>query len=189
MTALEPRKPQAPATGSKPGRDAAVYRIVDRLGPGRSMALGLVLAAAGVASAVVGVESLLVAVATSAAMTMGAGLFALGLHRLGGEDRPPALPGPRASRAVLDERARRIRRIMHEGGGAWTFELLQARLSWTERALAEALAYMRDRGEIVEDLDLETGKWVYRPSTGEVGEGASTDMTLDDRLRRLDAEG
>lgn len=147
------------------------------------MAIGLGLATAGVASAIVGVESLVAAVLTSTALTAGAGLFALGLvrgrHRTDGASRS----GP--SRVVLEERARRIRRIMHEGGGAWTFELLQARLGWTERAVVEALIYMRDRGELVEDLDLDTGKWVYRPSAGEVGEGSSTDMTLDDRLRRL----
>ncbi len=159
-------------------------RVVDRVGPGRSMAVGLGLVAAGVASAVVGVDALLAAVATSAAMTMGAGLFAMGLFRATrpeGTALAPAGPSP----AVLEERARRIRRLMHEGGGAWTFELLTARLGWTERAVAEALAHMRDRGEIAEDLDLETGKWVYRPASGEPGETSAVDLTLDDRLRRL----
>ena len=80
---------------------------------------------------------------------------------------------------------------MAEGGGEWTFELLQARLGWTEEAVATALKYLRDRGEVVEDLNLDTGRWTYRFGAGDPADPlgpSSANMTLDDRLERLTSE-
>lgn len=62
---------------------------------------------------------------------------------------------------VRIERARRILAVLEARGGA-TFEALLAHLRWTESALLETLCEMKDRGVVDEDVDLETGQWVYR---------------------------
>ncbi len=176
--------------GPEGSKELVVRRWGRRLGAGRSMGLGALLAGAGTTLAVLSPPGVVLGVATSALLTVGGGLLFLGLEqvlrrRKGGDAQGPQ---PTASRAVLDERSRRIRRLMAEGGGEWTFELLQARLGWTEEAVASALKYLRDRGEVVEDLNLETGRWTYRFGVGEKGALSSANMTLDDRLERLASE-
>jgi len=32
---------------------------------------------------------------------------------------------------------------------------------WTQAAMLSTLLHMKDRGEVVEDLNLDTGEWVY----------------------------
>ena len=51
---------------------------------------------------------------------------------------------------------------------------------WTDRALVETLVAMKDAGALIEDLDLDSGEWVYRLQYGDaIGTPAS--MTLADR--------
>jgi len=110
-------------------------------------------------------------------VTFGGGVAVLGMRKL--RTPPPVAASPAVDPHVLAERARRVHAVLAQGG-AMTFEGLLARLRWMERALVEALVAMKDSGDVMEDLDLDTGEWVYRLQYGEaIGTPAS--LTLADR--------
>ncbi len=117
-------------------------------------------------------------------VTFGSGVaFLGGLKRKSQLDAVHALPpGPTVSPAVLAERGRRISGWLQERPQA-TFEELRQTLQWTESALVETLLHMKEAGVIDEDLDLDTGQWIYRmQSATQTGTAAS--LTLSERNAR-----
>jgi hypothetical protein len=110
-------------------------------------------------------------------ITFGGGIAWLGAAKARGGAAPD--PRPFVDPRVLAERGRRVATLLGQLGQA-TFEVLLGRLRWTEQALIETLVDMKDGAVLVEDLDLETGEWVYRmQSGGEIGTRGS--MMLDER--------
>lgn len=91
---------------------------------------------------------------------------------------------PKVSAQVRAERSRRVLGSL-EVDGPCTFEALLARLRWTEPALLETLIQLKNDGRIDEDLDLDSGQWIYRPM-GRHGAGGS--LTLDERHSRMQLE-
>lgn len=63
--------------------------------------------------------------------------------------RRKSAPPPHTALSALDDHAR-------------TVDEVAARLGWSERRTLEALVELIERGEAEEDLDLETGHWLYR---------------------------
>ncbi|MGH1347328.1 MAG: hypothetical protein ACRBN8_37550 [Nannocystales bacterium] len=91
-------------------------------------------------------------------------------------------PAPTVSPTVLAERGRRVQGWLQERRQA-TFEELAQALRWTESALVETLLHMKQAGVVEEDLDLDTGQWVYRMQTAtETGTAAS--LMLSERDAR-----
>jgi hypothetical protein len=115
--------------------------------------------------------------------------FGGGIAWLGGvKARAAARPAPTSSvdPRVLAERARRVSAVLAQLGQA-TYETLLGRLRWTEQALIETLVHMKDRAVVVEDLDLDTGEWVYRMQHGE-DMGTRGSMMLDERAQLRDRQ-
>ena len=157
---------------------------VDRsaLPAGALVAGGLGLGLSGLALAVlIGWSGLGVAAIYSAMITLGGGLTFLGLLKRK-RPPPPALPAPRTSPEVLNERGRRVHAALAQLGDA-TFEALLRLLGWTESALLETLVQMKEAGVIEEDLNLDTGEWIYR-SRNDLGMGAAGGLMLEDRQAR-----
>jgi len=164
---------------AREGRDLREWVQQSGISPGAMVTTGLVLAVlGGLGLLVLASGSFAGVVALASMVTTGAGLAFLGaLKRKDAKAEPKALP-PASSAAVLTERSRRVRAVL-DGGGGHTFEQLLHQLRWTESALLETLVVMKDGGQVVEDLDLDTGEWVYRSQ--ELGFGGGGPMSLADR--------
>ncbi len=118
-------------------------------------------------------------------VTFGGGIAFLGGLKRKREQSEAAMkalpPAPSASPVVLAERTRRVRDLLHERPRS-TFEQIAAGLRWTESALVETLVHMKNGGVLDEDLDLDSGQWVYRMfDATEMGTAAS--LMLDERMR------
>ena len=135
---------------------------------------GLALAAGGLLLASMGPGGFITAAAFGSMITLGGGLTFLGiLKQRRKPEAPKALPAATTSPAVLAERARRIRDVL-TGTYEMTFEALQGQLKWTNTALVETLVVMKEKGAIEEDLNLDTGEWVYRlQNVADMGIGTS----------------
>ncbi len=121
----------------------------------------------------------------------------IGVAFLGGLKRHAELaPKPEPIMPIVDpkllaERSRRLRALLSEPGvpaGGVTFEYLVRSSRWVQDAVLSTLLAMKNSGEVVEDLDLDTGQWVYRLS-GDLGPSMSGSMTLDDRRHALPSAG
>lgn len=156
------------------------------IGAGKLVAGGLALAIAGALGALLmpGV-GFFGTIALGSMFTLGGGLAFLGLRKLSRRGSVPALGAPAAAPAMLPpsrarlmvERSRRLAAVLDHGPS--TFERLVATLRWTETAVLEALVYMKEAGVVVEDLDLDTGEWIYRLQDADFGTARS--LTLEDR--------
>jgi hypothetical protein len=143
------------------------------------MVAGLALAGIGGLLATLNPIGFLGAVLFGCMMTLGGGIAILGGFKRASALVPPALPAPQGDPSVARERGRRVRMLLGQTGQS-TFEQLLAKLRWTEAALVQTLVALKDAGQVVEDLDLDTGEWVYRlQSSDEMGTRAS--MMLADR--------
>jgi hypothetical protein len=173
--------PAEVATAS--GDDLRVW--VDRTPvPWSGMVLGgMVTAVIGLVLASMNPLGFLGVVAFSSMISIGGGLAVMGaLKRKREHERSEsrrALPAATATPEVIAERARRVARVLESGGQA-TFEQLVARLRWTEKALIEALVHMKNAGAVEEDLDLDSGQWVYRVQDQDLA-GTPANLTLDER--------
>lgn len=94
----------------------------------------------------------------------GLGVLALARRATAARGAPPALPGGRVDPSVLAERCRRVRAILRDGPR--TFERMGSELRWTQVALVSTLVHMKEHGEVIEDLSLDTGEWVYTLAEG-----------------------
>lgn len=129
-------------------------------------------------------------VAFSSMITLGGGLTFLGIlkrkREQDGEATPRALPAPSTSPTVLAERARRVTSVLRNSRDC-TFERLLSQLRWTEAALVETLVYMKNGGAVEEDLNLDTGEWVYRVQDVDAV-GTPAGPTLAERQARVGTE-
>jgi hypothetical protein len=122
-------------------------------------------------------------VALGSMFTAGGGLAFLGLRKLakGSPGGAAASTGPAmlppSRQQLMTERARRMRAVLERGPS--TFERITATLRWTESAVLETLVFMKDAGVVIEDLDLDTGEWIYRLQDNDFGTTGT--MTLADR--------
>lgn len=117
-------------------------------------------------------------------VTFGGGIaFLGGLKRKAQAEAARALPpAPTVSPVVLAERSRRVRDWL-QGRPQATFEEIAQALRWTESALVETLIHMKDAGVLDEDLDLDSGQWIYRMQAAtETGTAAS--LMLSERQAR-----
>lgn len=152
--------------------------------PWSAMVLGgMGLGTLGMLLATVNPLGFLGVVAFSSMITLGGGLTFLGLMKRRRAQSQGALPPARTPQGrtdptVLAERMRRVRSVI--GNRDWTFEGLMGQLRWTEAALVETLLEMKQRGVIEEDLDLDSGQWVYRAQVPE-GSGSGRPPTLEER--------
>lgn len=153
--------------------------------PWRAMVSGgLAMVALGVVAAVITTTGFLGTLILSSLMTMGAGMAFLGLtkRRAALRDVPPPPRALSASEhAVLKERSRRIQAIFGVRGRPMTFEALVQATRWTRDAVLSTLVFMKERGEVVEDLDLDTGEWVYAPQDPESVPAAAPSLMLEER--------
>lgn len=172
-----------PARQQPEGGDLREWVRESKVSSGALVTTGLVLAAVGGIGALIVTSSVLGIVAVTSMITAGTGLAFLGaLKRKDREAQPKALP-PASSTTVLAERARRIQSVLDAGDH--TFEQLLGKLRWTESALLEALVVMKDAGQVVEDLDLDSGEWVYRSAfAGYGGVGTAGALSLAERQAR-----
>ncbi len=101
---------------------------------------------------------------------------------------PPEVVDPK----LLGERSRRVRAILSKVTAAselYTFEQLVKESRWTQAAMLSTLLHMKERGEIVEDLNLDTGEWVYSLAddmAGEVAAGPGS-LMLEERTAQASA--
>lgn len=177
------------AEENAPARSRADLRVWAERAPissGAMVTTGLGIAAlGGIGALVVSGVGFFGMLALSTMFTLGGGLAFLGVLKRKGrarreEEELKALP-PASPAAVIAERSRRVSAVLDQHGDL-TFERLMAALRWTEGALLETLIAMKDAGQVVEDLDLDTGEWVYRSQLAELGAGGP--MTLADRQAR-----
>ena len=129
---------------------------------------GLLLGGIGLALVGLGLGLALPLTMGTATLFGGMVTFGGGVALLGGLKRKSQLeamhalpPAPTVSPVVLAERGRRVGSWLQERRQA-TFEELTQALRWTESALVETLMHLKEAGAIEEDLDLDTGQWVYR---------------------------
>ncbi|HWB76654.1 MAG TPA: hypothetical protein VG755_16930 [Nannocystaceae bacterium] len=113
-------------------------------------------------------------------ITFGGGIAWLGAAKARGGNT--TTPAPVVDPRVAAERSRRVAALLGQLGQA-TFETLLARLRWTEQALIETLVHMTETAAVVEDLDLDSGEWVYRMQHGH-DFGTRGSMALDERRER-----
>lgn len=175
----------APSSSPAPRTELRDWVADSSLSPGAMVVGGLALAAVGGLGALVMHVGFFGVVALSSMITVGGGVALLGLLKRKGRktEEPRALP-PASSAAVIAERSRRVKSVLGQGGD-FTFERLLAELRWTESALLETLVAMKDAGQVVEDLDLDSGEWVYRAQITEYGSALPGGaMTLADRQAR-----
>lgn len=151
---------------------------------------GVALAAVGAVGAWLIPVGFVGSVLFGSAFTVGGGVAFLGGIKASHKVEQAALPpGPSTAASVLNERGRRVHMIL-DRGGSFTFEHLLSELRWTESALLETLVYMKDTGTMVEDLDLDSGQWVYHAQTMGYGSpGGVGALTLDDRQAQQAQQG
>lgn len=129
--------------------------------------VGAASAGVGMALSVLGTRVLTLMFANSM-LSAGLCLLFLGvLKRVWARQAPGPAPAPAPAPVdakLLAERARRVRAILARASSAselFTFEQLIKESRWTQAAMLSTLLHMKERGEVVEDLNLDTGEWVY----------------------------
>lgn len=154
---------QVPARGAAPDLRGWLVRSPTSW---RGLAVaGLASSGAGVVLGVFGHRMLTLWFANS---LLSAGMCLLFLGLLKRLLTPAALPAPAEPAGIdprlLAERSRRVRAILTGATSAselHTFERLVHDSRWTQAAMLSTLLHMKERGEVVEDLNLDTGEWVY----------------------------
>lgn len=145
--------------------------------------MGLTMSGAGLLLGILGPVMLTLWIANSL-LSGGACLVFLGfVKRVWQRQRPEALPAPPppVDPTLLAERSRRVRVILARATGElYTFERLVRDSRWTQAAMLSTLLHMKERGEIIEDLNLDTGEWVYSLTEDPVA-GAPGSLMLEER--------
>lgn len=105
---------------------------------------------------------LLVPAIAAGLLTVGGGFAFLGGYKRVQTSRNEGLKSlPAENPKIVEERSRRISQILANSGQPYTFERLFETLRWTRAALISTLIYMKEKDQVIEDLDLDTGEWVY----------------------------
>lgn len=146
--------------------------------------VGVTSASAGLVLSVVGHRLLTLWFANSL-LSAGLCLVLLGiLKRVLSQTVPLATPVPDAvDPQLLAERSRRVRAILSNVTSAselYTFERLVKESRWTQAAMLSTLLHMKERGEVVEDLNLDSGEWVYSVADDAVAAGPGS-LMLEER--------
>lgn len=98
------------------------------------------------------------------------------------------LAAPRVSvrSAVERERARRLLELVQRRGRSMSFDELCGELAGhTREAVASGLVCLVEDGELVEELDMDFGRWVYSvPTVFEAGASEEALMTAHERAQR-----
>lgn len=169
-----------------PGRQGDLRTWVERssLPAGALMLGGAGLALVGLGLGLALPLSMGTATLFGGMLTFGGGVAYLGgLKRKAERKAAKALPpAPTVSPVVLAERSRRVRDWLQERSQA-TFEEIAQALRWTEAALVETLLHMKDNGLLEEDLDLDSGQWVYRMQAA-TDTGTAASLMLSERSAR-----
>ena len=154
--------------------------------------IGAASAGMGMALSVLGTRVLTLMFANSM-LSAGLCLLLLGvLKRAWTRQAPGPTPAPAAppvDAKLLAERARRVRAILARPSAAselFTFEQLVKESRWTQAAMLSTLLHMKDRGEVVEDLNLDTGEWVYSLAD-EPNAGGGASLMLAERTAQATA--
>ncbi len=148
------------------------------------MMMGFTSASAGVMLSLVGDRLLTIWFANSL-LSAGLCLLLLGLVKRVLTSATP-VTGPAAEAvdpSLLAERSRRVRAILSNVTAAsqlFTFERLVKESRWTHAAMLSTLLHMKERGEVVEDLNLDTGEWVYSVADETMATGTDS-LMLDER--------
>jgi len=117
-------------------------------------------------------------------LTAGSGLVFLGLVKRRGkrdvvEDEQRGLSA--SEHRVLGQRSKRIIAVLEKSGRPLTFEALVDSTRWTRDAVLDTLLFMKEHGDVAEDLDLDTGEWVYSPDTSDGVPGTPVSLMLEER--------
>lgn len=147
--------------------------------------VGAASAGVGMALSVLGTRVLTLMFANSM-LSAGLCLLLLGLlkrawARPGPGPTPTPAPPP-VDPKLLAERARRARAILARASSAselFTFEQLVKESRWTHAAMLSTLLHMKERGEVVEDLNLDTGEWVYSLADEPAASGGTSLMLAE----------
>lgn len=159
----------------------------------------VVLVATGMACLTLGLTATLVAFLASDALGGGAsfalllaavlvggvGLGGLCLAAMSALIRRHPLPSAAApsDRARLEEeRARRLRPLLVDQGQLATVEWLVEQTGMMPEVVVRSLAYFEARGELDEELNLDTGEWYYRLNHAPT---RLAPLTLRERVERL----
>lgn len=90
---------------------------------------------------------------------------------------------------VATERRLRLFQHLQKRGAPMTIEALQGELHWTREAIYSGLQGLLQQERITEDLDLETGHWVYElPSAVTLDFQDPQTLSLEDRIEALQQE-
>jgi hypothetical protein len=154
--------------------------------------VGAASAGVGMALSVLGTRVLTLMFANSM-LSAGLCLLLLGLlKRAWARPTPgpaPAAEPPPVDAKLLAERVRRVRVILARASSAselFTFEQLVKESRWTGAAMLSTLMHMKERGEVVEDLNLDTGEWVYSLADEPTASGG-TSLMLAERTAQATA--
>lgn len=148
------------------------------------VSVGLTSTGAGLVLSAVGHRMLTIWFANSL-LSAGLCLLLLGvIKRVMTQAVPVTAPTPEpVDPRLLAERSRRVRAILSNATSAselYTFERLVKESRWTQAAMLSTLLHMKERGEVVEDLNLDTGEWVYSVADDAVAAGAGS-LMLEER--------
>ena len=174
---------QVPARGAAPDLRGWIARSSTSW---RGLAVaGLASSGAGVVLGVLGHRMLTLWFANS---LLSAGMCLLFLGLLKRMLTPAVMAAPASEPAGIDprllaERSRRVRAILAGASSAselHTFERLVQESRWTQAAMLSTLLHMKERGEVVEDLNLDTGEWVYSLAEDAVAAGPGS-LMLEER--------
>jgi hypothetical protein len=144
---------------------------------------GLMMAGSGLLLGILGPVMLTLWIANSL-LSAGACLVFLGfVKRVWSRTQPAPAPAPApVDPRLLAERTRRVRAILARAPSVevYTFERLVHESKWTQAAMLSTLLHMKERGELIEDLNLDTGEWVYSLTEDPVA-GAPGSLMLEER--------
>lgn len=121
-------------------------------------------------------------------------LIAIGTLWVGRRDDLFASDDDMAMSEVELERRKRVAALLQASKKPLSVEELQAQLEWTDQALLSTLQLMLRKELLKEDLDLDSGHWVYTLTSTDrsppaLEEEESSSLTVSDQLKRLDDSG
>ncbi len=170
--------------GSGDGGDLKRWAMRNPLPWGVTFVGGLVMVALGTSMAAFASWAFFGTMLLSSLLTAGSGLVFLSLVKRRGE-LDALTDGQRGLSAsehrVLSQRSKRISVLLAKAGRPLTYEALVDRTKWTRDAVLDTLLFMKERGEVAEDLDLDTGEWVYSASELEAVPGSPVSLMLEER--------
>lgn len=160
-----------PAEPSRPAhdREGSPYQLLGISLPAWPASAYWWLSALGVA-AVVGAVALLPALLAQSAFLalctllpplLGLALGSAVIARRAASKARPSLASPETHAL----RATRIAALLSTAASPLGVERIAAALGWTEEAVVTGLGYLIERERVREDLDLDTGRWVYALAT------------------------